>query len=143
MKNRIDRYKKILFPPEWLMIILTIISTIGLVTVFSKSLEEHPSAYIIYMLSAYTTTVVGIFFARAFPECYNKLKQKIYVHPIGNRYMTETDFKEKVSLGISLVINLVYSVFKLVTGVLYSSLWIGAVAVYYIILSLLRFILLL
>lgn len=142
MKNIIDKYKKIVFPPMWLMLLLTIASIVGLVVVFTKSLEEHPVAYIVYILSAYTTIAVCIFWGKIIPKYYKSLKQKIYDHPLGNRYMTDIDFKEKTSLGVSLAINLAYSVFKLVTGVLYSSFWIGAVAVYYMILSLLRFILL-
>lgn len=137
-----DKYKKILFPPIWLMVILTIISVVGLVTVFSNSLEEHPFAYGIYVLSAYTMTVICILFGITVPKYYQAAKRKVYDNPVGYRYMTDVDFKVMTSLRISLGINLVYSVFKLAAGVLYSSLWMGAVAVYYIVLSILRFMLL-
>ena len=56
--------------------------------------------------------------------------------------MTDAAFKVRVSLYFSLAINLAYSAFKLISGIFYSSLWIEAFAVYYILLSVIRFILL-
>ena len=56
--------------------------------------------------------------------------------------MTDTSFKVRVSLYLSLGINLMYSAFKLAAGIYYSSFWWGAVAVYYIVLSMIRFLLL-
>ena len=142
MKEILEKFKKWLFPTVWIMLILTLISGIGLIGIFFNKLETHPVAYIFYVLAAYTTTVVSIFFVKIFPGYYKNIRQKIYDNPFGHRYMTDANFKVTVSLSISLIINLSYSVFKLVAGFLYSSLWMGAVAVYYIILSILRFTLL-
>lgn len=135
-------YKKLLFPPLWLIIVLSLVSAAALVTVFVKAWDDTPVAYVIYALSAYTLTVACIFFAKTFPVYYQKTKQKAYRHPLANRYMTDAAFKVRISLYVSLTVNLVYSMFKLISGVLYSSFWWGAVAVYYILLALLRFLLL-
>ena len=137
-----DRIKKILFPPLWLMVVFVIVSAAGLVTVFSKSLEEHPLAYGIYVLSAYTVIVICISFGLDAPRYYREIKRKVYENPLGYRYMTDVNFKVATSLRLSLGFNLAYSVFKLTAGVFYSSFWMGAVAVYYLILSVLRFLLL-
>lgn len=135
-------YNKLLFPPIWLIIVLSIISSAVLTSVFMKGAEQSPVAYVSYAVSAYTLMTICAFFVKTLPKCYQRTRQKIYDHPLGNRYMTNIAFKLRVSLYISLMINLAYSAFKLVTGILYSSFWLGAVAVYYILLSLLRFILL-
>ncbi len=133
---------KLLFPPVWLMIILTIISIAALILVFLKGWEESVIAYVSYVIAFYTLTVVVTFFVKVFPGYYKSTKQKIYDNPLGNKYMTDVEFKVRISLYISLGINILYSVFKLTSGIYFSSFWWGAVAVYYIILSVIRFLLL-
>lgn len=53
--------KKLIFPPIWLMLLLTILSAVSLTMVFLKRLEESPIAYIVYVVSFYTVCIVGIF----------------------------------------------------------------------------------
>lgn len=134
--------KKLLFPPIWLIVILTIGSTAALIAVFLKGWDNKPIAYAVYAASAYTLTVICLFFAKTLPDYYAKVKQRVYAHPFGNRYMTDAAFKVRISLYISLGITLLYSALKLISGVIFSSFWLGAIAVYYILLSILRFILL-
>lgn len=133
---------KCLYPPVWLMILLTIVSSVALVAVFLKGWEETPIAYAVYVVAFYTLMVLTVFFAMVLPKRYKEMKQMVYDHPLGNRYMTDAAFKVRISLIASLTINLLYSAFKLASGIYYSSLWIGAIAVYYILLSVIRFVLL-
>lgn len=142
MKNRKDFWKKLIFPPAWLTILLTIASIVLLPIVFIRGWDASPIAYIVYVMAFYTLTVHSAFFAKEFPELYQKVRGNIYAHPIGNRYMTDAAFQVSISLYISLTVNLAYSAFKLASGIYYRSLWIGAIAVYYILLSLIRFLLL-
>lgn len=133
---------KCLCPPVWLMILLTIVSSVALVAVFLKGWEEMPIAYAVYVVAFYTLMVLTVFFAMVLPKRYKEMKKMVYDHPLGNRYMTDAAFKVRISLIASLTINLLYSAFKLASGIYYSSLWIGAIAVYYILLSVIRFVLL-
>ena len=100
--------KKLLFPPIWVMVLLTVMSAMALVTVFVKGWETAVFAYIIYVLSFYTLCVVSIFLVKVLPGKYRAIRQKIYANPFGNRYMTDKAFRTKVSLYISLGINLLY-----------------------------------
>lgn len=134
--------KKIIFLPIWLMALLTVISVVGLTAVFVKGWEESPIAYAVYVLSFYTLCVLCVYFSIVFPKTFREIRRKVYEHPLGNRYMTDAAFKVRISLFTSLGINLAYSALKLGTGIYYRSLWIGAIAVYYILLSTIRFILL-
>ena len=133
---------KILYPPLWLIILLTAISIATLPFIFIKGWEEMPVAYPVYVVAFYTFSVLCLFFADALPKRYKEIKQRIYENPLGNKYMTDVVFKVRISLYISFAINLVYSAFHLFSGIFYSSLWIGAVAIYYVLLSVIRFILL-
>lgn len=133
---------KLLHPPGWLLAVLSIISAMMLTVVFVKDISKTFIAYAVYALASYTLLVDCIFIAIVLPKHYNKIKQMIYDNKYGNRYMTDAAFKVEVSLYISLAITLGFSVYNLVSGFTYSSLWLGAVAVYYILLSIIRFLLL-
>ena len=134
--------KKFLFPPVWLTVMLTILSTVVLIGVFLKGWEQTIIAYIIYALSAYTLCVVTILLVRVVPKRYRAIRQKIYDHPLGNRYITDKAFRTKVSLHISLGINLLYVALQGVHWHLFRSWWFVVLAVYYAILSVMRFLLL-
>ncbi len=133
---------KILFPPMWLMIILTIISTVALVWVFVCGMEMHPIAYGIYVVSFYTVSVVGVFLVMVLPKQYKSAKKKIYDTKYGNRYMTDVAFRTKVSLYATFVVNVLYVFFNLASGYWYHTRWFYIFALYYSVLAIMRFLLL-
>lgn len=135
-------WKKLVFPPIWLMIVLVIVSVISLPMIFIKGLSESPIAYVAYIISFYTLTVVCIFCAMVLPKRYKAIKQKIYDNPFGQRYMTDASFRTHMSLYISLGINLLYVGMNFVSYILYHSMWFVILAIYYATLALMRFILL-
>ena len=134
--------KKLLFPPVWVMVILTVISAAALVAVFVKGCETAAVAYIVYVLSFYTLCAVTIFLAKVLPGKYFSLRQKIYENPFGNRYMTDKAFRTKVSLHISFGVNLLYVALQGLQWHLFRSWWFVVLAVYYAVLSVMRFLLL-
>lgn len=134
--------KKTLFPPIWLMIILVLISAVALSFVFINDADTSPLSYGVYVISLYTVTVVCIFCVAVLPKRYKEVKSRIYRHPIGKRYMTDTAFRTHISLYFSLAFNLFYVGTNIVSCVVYSSAWFGILAGYYAILAIMRFILL-
>ena len=133
--------KKLLFPPIWLMALLTVVSTVLLVMVFVKHWDQHVIAYFIYVLSFYTLSVVTLFCVMVLPKQYGAVKQKIYNHPFGNRYMTDRAFRTKISLYISLCISLLYVGVNVWSWHFSHSWWFVTLAVYYIIMAVMRFLL--
>ena len=133
--------KKLVFPPVWLMLILMAVSTAGLVLVFTKDLVESPVAYGVYVVAFYTVCVVSVFFGTVLPKRYQKIRQKVYEHPVGHRYMTDPAFKTHVSLYASLVVNLLYVSVNALSSILYRSVWFVVLAAYYTILAVMRFLL--
>ena len=134
-------WKKLLFPPVWLMLLLTLVSASALITVFIKGWEQTPAAYAAYVLAFYTLCVVSCYFAVVFPKKYGMIKEKIYANPLGNRYMTDKIFRAKVSLYLSLVINLLYVGINIWSWHFSRSWWFVVLAVYYVIMALMRFLL--
>lgn len=133
--------KKLLFPPIWVMILLTVFSAAALVSIFVKGLEEAPIAYGVYVLAFYTLVVVSAFLAMVLPARYQAIRQKVYDHPVGNRYLTDAAFRTHISLYVSLTVNLLYVGVNILSYVLYRSMWFVVLAGYYVILSVMRFLL--
>ena len=133
--------EKLLFPPVWRMALLTIISAVALTLVFVKGMERSILAYIVYVLAFYTLSVVTVFCVMVLPKQYSTIKQKIYDNPLGSRYMTDRAFRTKVSLYLSLGISLVYVGINLWSWHFSRSWWFVVLAVYYVIMSVMRFLL--
>lgn len=134
--------KKLLYPPLWLMIILTVLSTVALIAIFVKGLETSPVAYAAYVVAFYTLSVVTLACIKVFPRYYRNIKQGIYDNKFGNRYLTDAVYRTHFSLYLSLGINLLYVATNLFTGIWYRSVWSITLAAYYIILAVMRFLLL-
>ena len=133
--------EKLLFPPIWLMIILVIICAAALTFVFVKGWDATVIGYVTYVLSFYTLSVVCVFCAMVLPKQYIIIKQKIYDNPLGNRYMTDRAFRTTISLYLSLAINLFYVCINLWSWNFSGSYWFMVLAVYYAIMSVMRFLL--
>lgn len=104
MKN----WKNWIFLPAWLMVILALISTAVLTWVFMEGMEEHPIAYVGYLLSFYSLTVICIAIYKWLPGHYKCMKEKMYANPYAGRYLTDVEYKTHISLYLSLGINFLY-----------------------------------
>lgn len=133
--------KSLLFPPIWLMLILIIISAVTLTLIFIHGMEESIPAYIVYVLAFYTLTVVTVFCIMVLPKQFSTIKQKIYDNPLGNRYMTDRVFRTNISLSVSFLINILYAGINLWSWYTLHSWWFMVLAVYYIIMAVMRFLL--
>ncbi len=138
--NRIG--KRILFPPLWLIMLLTVISTVTLVMIFINGWDKHPIACGFYGVACYTLTIVVLFFWKVWPTCYKTIINKVYSNKYANRYMTDVAYRTQVGLYISLSINLMYVALNAIWGFVYKTHWFGIFAAYYGILAIMRFLLL-
>ena len=134
--------RKLLFPPVWLIALLVVLSGAGLGFVFLRDLSQSLAAYPIYVLSFYTVVVLSLFLSMVFPKQYRNLKGKVYANPLGNRYVTDAVFRTNVTLGLSLGVNLLYAGVNGGSYFLYRSAWFAILAVYYLILAVMRYLLL-
>jgi hypothetical protein len=120
-----------------LAVLLPLLSTAALVYIFIAGQEDTIPAYIVYTLTFYSYTVLVL----AFPKLLTGIKEAIHKNRFGNRYMTDVLLRVKISLYSSLLFNLFYAAFRLITGIHYMSFWYGADAIFYIVLSVARFLL--
>lgn len=133
--------KRLLFPPVWVMVILAVVCGAALVLVFLKGWEETFVAYPVYVLSFYTVSVLTVYFAMVLPKRYRQIKDKVYENPLGNRYMTDVEFKTHISLWRSFLVNMLFVAVQAVSYFLYHSAWFAILAIYYVILAVMRFLL--
>ena len=134
-------WKKLVFPPIWLMALLLVVSAAALPFVFIKGLDETPVAYIVYVIAFYTVCVVSVFCGVVLPKQYKSIREKLYAIPIAHRYMTDAAFKTHMKLYAALAANLLYVAINILSWYLYRSAWFVVLAVYYVILAVMRFLL--
>lgn len=136
--------KRIFFlPPVWTLLIS--IPSYGLV-IYALVCENRKQeiAYLAYFLSAYAlvisiTGITGIIhWIRIGIENHPFVKKVLSV-PFLNRCVKEHVFRAEVSLYAGFLINLLYAGIKLFSGVFYKSVWFITLAVYYILLAVMRF----
>ena len=134
-------WKKLLFPPTWIIALLTVICTVALVEIFINGWEMSPLAYVSYVLAFYTLTVICIVCWKVLPGYYKSAKSKMHQNKYIDRYITDAVFKSNVGLYRSLAINLIYIVVNAVSGYTYQTYWFVIFAVYYAIIAMMRFLL--
>lgn len=133
--------RKLLFPPLWVIIVLTIFSTIALVWVFVNGLEASLIAYLLYVVAFYTLMILCLACWETIPDCHRRLKARVHENPYANRYFADAAFKTHVNLYGSLVVNLIYVLVNAVAAVLFQTHWFAIFATYYGILAIMRFLL--
>lgn len=131
--------KKILFPKLAVAIISVPVAAALLIYTFLYEEDYSPIAYVSYVLSAYSLIIVCAQFTRI-PK--GTFRAVLHRNPYVHRYLTDIPFKTHVSLYLSLGLNLIFVVMKLFYGVRYQSVWFGTLAVYYMMLAGMRFLLL-
>lgn len=133
--------KALLFPPLWVLVLLSIACAVGLSLVFIRRWQEMPVAYAVYVLSFYTLCADCVFCALVLPKQYAQLMQKLHANPLAHRYLTDRVFREKIMLHLSLGISVLYAGIHLLLWYTSRSWWFVVLAVYYVILALMRYLL--
>jgi len=146
---RMKRIKRVLLhllhPGGIWTLILVLLAGGQLIYCFTTNSPNPLLAYGSYAFSAYALTILIVSFRdlmAGFRSITQKVKALVSRNKYGSLLLNDAQFRTKVSLYQGLFLNLIYAVFKLFSGILYSSFWFGAEAVYYIILCMVRFLLL-
>lgn len=135
--------KRILYPPKWVLLIVPLISFAALIFVFVSKKTESMLAYLIYCMSAYSLTVL----CAAVPDIMRKTARMIKSSrimkwissvEIMNRYLADMAFRGNLSIYQGMTVNFLYTIFRAVTGIRYASAWFISMAVYYLILGIIR-----
>lgn len=127
--NRFLRWKgwKILFPlPVWLEALFFAVFCAALIWVFLNGLETWWPVYFLYGLSAYSLTDLCI----KLPVAIRRERSRINDHPKLKAVLENEDLKFKLGLYRQQFINFGYGIYKIISGVVIGSAWIGADGIY-------------
>ena len=68
----------------------------------------------------------------------SKIMQKATASKIMGRYLTDTAFRGSINIYQGMTVNFFYVVFRVIAGIRYASVWFISMAVYYLVLGILR-----
>ena len=123
-------WKKIeskVFPfPFWVAVISFLLCATTLIWVFVKGMENQIPAYGLYALSAYTLTAVCV----KLPGAVKQTRSWLQRHPKLLSALKDSELKFKAELYFEQLLNFAYGIFKIASGVILGSAWIGCDGIY-------------
>jgi hypothetical protein len=132
---------KIKWPLRLLLYVITVIfSLLSMIIVYFNSVAIAISS-IIYAIAACGIGLSGCYLYQDLTYGINeKLKTGIEANPFANRITKDYQYRTVLSTYSSLIFNLVFALSNGIFGVIYDSVWFGSLSAYYIVLSIMRFI---
>lgn len=139
----VDILKKIFKLPPILTLLISIPSFVLVIYVLANNMENMAISYAAYMLSAYALIITITGMAGIVRLIRKGIKnhpfvKKILGIPLFEKYVKEVMFRTETSLYQGLFINLLYVALKFGSGIYYHSVWFGSLAVYYLLLAVMR-----
>lgn len=125
---------KLLYPNIFIFILFFVVGFGSVISVFVLNLSTHWIAYISYVLSAYALTITV---ARSI-NLIKWINKKLHSNKYTNRLLTDRDLKNNINLFSGTFFNMIYGIFKFITGFIYRSVWFGATGVYYLVLGMMK-----
>ena len=120
--------------PVSLVLLLSVACAAGLVWVFSKGMETQLAAYFLYPLSAYCLTALCV----KLPAAIRGVKDWISRHPKLTSLLKNEELHFKLGLYFEQFINFAYGLFKIASGVILGSAWIGCDGIYNLVQALIQ-----
>ena len=136
--------KKIFFLPPIPTLLIAVPSYALVIYALTSETVNSAIAYAAYLLSAYAfiitiTGITGIVRLIQKGIKQNPIARRALEIPLVGRYLKEDTFRAKIALYQSFFINLFYADVKMFSGIRYKSVWFASLAVYYILLAIMRF----
>ncbi|MDE7260399.1 MAG: hypothetical protein K2N77_14340 [Lachnospiraceae bacterium] len=144
LQRMTDILKKIFKLPPIPTILISIPSFALVIYVLTNDMENEAISYAAYTLSAYAliitiTGMAGIVRLIRQGIANHPLTKKVISIPIFEKYLKEVKFRTETSLYQGFFINLLYVALKFGSGIYYRSIWFASLAVYYLLLAVMRF----
>lgn len=119
-------WKKLFALPYPLVLLLSAVCATGLTWVFVNGREMWVPAYFLYALSAYCLTALCV----KLPSAVRSTKDWLSQHPKLTALLQNEELHFKLELYFEQFINFTYGIFKIASGVILGSAWIGCDGIY-------------
>ena len=137
MKRAQEILYRFLHPPKWVLLFLPpiVFAVLTYVLLFGK---KGMPAYLTYGMSAYCLMI----WVLSIPQLYRKAKayivRRLNGTVFGRNYLGDPAFRGRISICQGMAVNFLYVVFRIFIGIRYASVWAITIAVYYLLLGLVR-----
>ena len=138
MKKALTVFRKFLYPPKWVLLLAPSAVFAVLIYIFLTGQNNSTLAYPIYVLSAYCLTILVLPLPKQIRAAKVRIMQRINSTAFGNKYVNDLSFHGNISLYQGMTANFLYVVFRIAVGIRYASVWFITMAVYYLVLAVLR-----
>ena len=105
---------------------------------FQSKLWLSLIAYCLFATAAITLGYTVFIIVRAFPRTKRKVKERMHQNPLLHKLMGDYSFRTLIFAIFSLTWSVLYGVYNGVVAIVFSSIWYGALATYYILLVCMR-----
>lgn len=135
--------KRIFTPANWILFLVSAVSYAALIFIFVYEKTESILAYLVYGMSAYSFAASCIALPKAIRKATQKIQrsrmmQRLLSSKIADRYRSDLAFRGNVSIYQGMAANFLYTIFRAVTGICYASVWFLSIAVYHLMLGVIR-----
>ena len=138
MKKALAIFNKLLRPPKWVLLLAPPVVFAALIAIFLTGQNNSALAYLIYGLSAYCLTILIFSLPKRIRNAKASVMRRINRTAFGGRYVNDLAFRGSVSIYQGMTVNFLYALFRIVVGIRYTSMWFISMAVYYLVLAVLR-----
>lgn len=138
---------RLIHPRKWILYILPTISFAVLIFIFAIYQEDSVASSPVFALSAYSLTIL----IAALPSLASQLKQvkenfwnhsrvikKFSSTDFGKQYLSDHLFRSSIGIYQGIAVNLAYMMFRFITAAQYCSAWFFSMAVYYLVLCIVK-----
>lgn len=138
MKKALAIFNELLRPPKWVLLLAPPVVFAALIYIFLTGQNNSALAYPIYGLSAYCLTVLILPLPKLVRNAKVCVMRRINDTKFGGKYVNDLAFRGSVSIYRGMAVNFLYVLFRIVVGIRYASMWFISMAVYYLVLAVLR-----
>ena len=138
MKKAFAILNKLLHPPKWVLFLVPPVIFAALIYIFLIGQKNSALAYPIYGLSAYCLTILILPLPKLMRNTKVCVMQRIRDTEFGGKYVNDLAFRGNISIYQGMTANFLYVLFRIIVGIRYASVWFISMAVYYLVLAVLR-----
>lgn len=129
---------KLLHPPRWGLFLLPPIVFAAFTYVLLKGQKSSTLTYMIYSMSAYCLTIWILPLPRLLRKTKANIMHRLTGTVFGGKYIGDLAFRGSASIWQGMMVNFLYVVFRIFMGIRYASVWFITIAIYYLLLGIMR-----
>lgn len=138
MKKLTKVINRFLHPPKWARLFVSSITFAALTYVFAAEQTDRVATYVVYGMAAYCLTVLVLPMPKRIRRTKAAVVRQIDSAAFGGKYRDDLAFRGSISLCQGTAVNFLYALFRMVVGIRHASVWFVSMAVYYLVLGILR-----